>query len=516
MKCPNCGMELEEGKLLCESCGEEVKIVPDFDIELENELKESISSMLEDMAAQEQTKEAASRTSDDGFSTIKDALSAYSSKESIKIHIFKRAAIVLAVVVTAGVVTAAARYKADTNRYNSFDYQYNTAVACAEVNNYPDAISYLERALAIQPEDLDARFLLAQYYEKNGQDQSTIVLLEEILDGTDYPDKEAVYDMLLSIYEKQSNYERIDALLNDCEISRIVAKYNKYAAHKPEFNKKGGVYEEVISISLKGNTKGTVYYTLDGTEPTEKSDVYEMPILLEAGDYTIRALFVNSYGVKSNVETQHYYINLAAPECPVINPESGCYTKPCLIEAYYDAGTKVYYTTDGSVPDKNSNRYTDPIEMPYGMNNFSFISIDKTGESSEVVNRSYQLEIQANFDTELAIQVLKNSLWADGKLLNVDGNVPGKLGINRYRVQTLYQKEGALYYIVYEEYLDTLGKIHDTNILYAIDVNTADLYRAYKLDEGKYDLRPLPNPNTQNEENENIQDIQEQQEETPE
>ena len=80
----------------------------------------------------------------------------------------------------------------------------------------------------------------------------------------------------------------------------------------------------------------------------------------------------------------------------------------------------------------------------------------------------------------------------------------------------MYQKEGALYYIVYEEYLDTLGKIHDTNILYAIDVNTADLYRAYKLDEGKYDLRPLLNPNTQNEENENIQDIQEQQEETPE
>ena len=34
MKCPNCGNELEEGKLLCEHCGEEVKIVPDFDIEL--------------------------------------------------------------------------------------------------------------------------------------------------------------------------------------------------------------------------------------------------------------------------------------------------------------------------------------------------------------------------------------------------------------------------------------------------------------------------------------------------
>ena len=48
MKCPNCGNELEEGKLLCENCGYEVKIVPDFDIELEDRLKESISSMMED------------------------------------------------------------------------------------------------------------------------------------------------------------------------------------------------------------------------------------------------------------------------------------------------------------------------------------------------------------------------------------------------------------------------------------------------------------------------------------
>lgn len=53
MKCPNCGNELEEGKLLCEHCGEEVKIVPDFDIELEDKLKESISDMLQDMAAEE-------------------------------------------------------------------------------------------------------------------------------------------------------------------------------------------------------------------------------------------------------------------------------------------------------------------------------------------------------------------------------------------------------------------------------------------------------------------------------
>ena len=99
------------------------------------------------------------------------------------------------------------------------------------------------------------------------------------------------------------------------------------------------------------------------------------------------------------------------------------------------------------------------------------------------------MEVQANFNPELALQVLKNNLWADGKLLNVEGNVPNKLGINQYRVQTVYKTEEGLFYIVYEEYMDTMGKVHDTNNIYAINVNTADLYKAYKVDEGKYSLR---------------------------
>ena len=51
MKCPNCGKEIEEGKLLCEHCGEEIKIVPDFDIELEAQLNETINNMAEDITA---------------------------------------------------------------------------------------------------------------------------------------------------------------------------------------------------------------------------------------------------------------------------------------------------------------------------------------------------------------------------------------------------------------------------------------------------------------------------------
>jgi len=489
MKCPNCGNELEEGKLLCENCGYEVQMVPDYDIELEAHLKESISSMMEDMAGEgiavSMPDQRDVRRTDDYF-----------PHKPVWLSKIKKGIIMLAVFLTvAGGTVVLAAHMIDNYRYNSFDYQYDKAVVCAAHNNYSEAVSYLERALAINAGNLDVRFLLAEYYEKNGQQQSTISLLNELLSiDAKYEKRDEVYDMLFGIYEDRKDYVKLSEMLDECDVPQIVSKYNKYTAPKPEFNKQGGVYDELISISLKGNTQGSVYYTLDGTTPTENDSVYETPILLESGEYTIKAMFVNMYGIQSEVETQHYYINLSSPDAPVIHPESGNYKEPVLIEVYRDYGTRVYYTTDGSVPNKNSNRYTDPIEMPYGISNFSFIAIDESGLSSKVVNRTYHLEIQANFDVDLALQVLKNNLWADGKLSNVDGKVPNKPGINQYKVRTLYQADETIYYIVYEEYVDITGEIHDTNDIYAIDANSAKLYYAYKVDEGKYNLQLFAEP----------------------
>lgn len=507
MKCPNCGKELTEGKLLCENCGEEVKIVPDFDIELEDKINESISVMIEDIAsdesAEKQTGDAKNaeiikRDDADEESAlsfdddIKDEIRDYFPKELPRLHINKKITVVVGSVLLLVFIIFITVQAVRSYRYNSFDYQYDTAIVYAAHNNYPEAINHLERALAINSENIDVRFLLAKYYDKEDRQQSTISLLKEIL-GTDaeYAKRDEVYDMLLDIYESKADYAEMGEILKTCDVPRIVSKYNKYAALKPVFNKDGGVYDELISISLKGNTQGFVYYTLDGAVPTENSSVYETPILLESGEYTIKTMFVNMYGVKSDIETQHYYINLSEPDSPVVDPESGIYREPVLIEAFHRNNTKVYYTMDGSIPDKDSIRYTDPIEMPYGVSNFSFITIDASGLGSEVVNRSYHLEIQANFEPELALQVLKNNLWASGKLLNVEGNVPNKLGINQYHVKTLFKAGETIYYIVYEEYMDTLGKTHDTNNIYAIDVNTADLYKAYKVNEGVYNLQPF-------------------------
>ena len=49
MKCPNCGAEMEEGKLYCEHCGEDIHIVPDFEPEVEYNMEQTLSDIAKEM-----------------------------------------------------------------------------------------------------------------------------------------------------------------------------------------------------------------------------------------------------------------------------------------------------------------------------------------------------------------------------------------------------------------------------------------------------------------------------------
>ena len=126
MKCPNCGNELKEGNLLCEHCGEEVKIVPDFDIELEDKLKESISDMLQDMAAEELIQNESRQESEED---IINEPSAYFPTESKSVRKLRIIIIVLMLMILVAVIITFTIHSVNDQRYHSFDYQYNKATA---------------------------------------------------------------------------------------------------------------------------------------------------------------------------------------------------------------------------------------------------------------------------------------------------------------------------------------------------------------------------------------------------
>ena len=50
MKCSKCGCELTEGHLYCDKCGEEIRIVPDYEPEIEREMTETLATLFVELA----------------------------------------------------------------------------------------------------------------------------------------------------------------------------------------------------------------------------------------------------------------------------------------------------------------------------------------------------------------------------------------------------------------------------------------------------------------------------------
>lgn len=485
MKCPNCGNLIPEGKLLCEHCGEEINIVPEFDIEIEAQINETLGNIARSFEEQEENEDINEVITDDELGESDMAGNA--------IHFFmshRKSLFFIMLFVFAGIVISLF-FRFNERRKNTYEYQYEYAMEQYNNGNYEDTIAALDRALAIEPEHYDARLKLAQVLIENGNESSAESMLVELLkiDSTAY--LEETYGTLLELYKEQEEYIKLGELLRSCTYADLLQKYADFTASKPVFSLEEGVYDKVQKLSIESPTDGFIYYTLDGTVPTRNSMVYQSPIVLESGDYTVKAIFVNMYGVESDMETKTFYVSLSTPKAPVINLESGKYTEPQMIEIFHDTETKVYYTIDGSTPNKKSNRYTEPIEMLYGMSNLAVISINKDGLESEVVRRSYQLSVDAVFADQLAVEVLMNNLIVKGIIENTEGKVTNKLGYNSYIIQTAICLDGNTYYIVSEKYTDTTGKIHNTNNLYAINVNTAELFKARKIGEGNYYLLPF-------------------------
>ena len=79
-------------------------------------------------------------------------------------------------------------------------------------------------------------------------------------------------------------------------------------AYEPSFSVKPGVYNNQGEIALELEGAGTIYYTLDGSIPTQNSKVYDSPILLDKTT-VVRAVAYEDKKKASAVVTGSYIIN---------------------------------------------------------------------------------------------------------------------------------------------------------------------------------------------------------------
>lgn len=476
MKCPHCGSEMVEGHLICETCGEEIRIVPDFEPEIENSITETLSTL-----AAEQ---------DGGDSDKTEQTAVVQEEEDIDVEDVPsdgRKVWVMACLILFFVV-ALVTYSAYAYHIQTVDYQIDKAREYAANGSYAEAIACLEAAYEKNPEEVDLLFMEADYYYIQQQNDAALKVLYRIIENGSFPYEkvEEAYDKIITIYANQGMYGQINELLRNCPEESIVNMFQGYLAMEPEFSYVEGNYAEVIPLKLSSNTSGTIYYTTDGSKPDMHSQIYTAPLFLEDGEHIISAFFVNDYGIESEIVSKKYVINLSVPNAPEVELYSGEYSEPMMIVAEGVEGCKLFYTTDESEPTADSVPYTGPIPMPLGRTLFKFVNISAEGVSSDVTMRTYTLKLRDAIPTDQAVSRLVECLVETGYLEDAAGNSKRLSGTLSYQFSSVLGIDGNGYYTINEYYDDGTGMLNRTDKVFLVQIHTGEAAQLGYDEEGNF------------------------------
>ncbi len=460
MKCPECGNEIQEGHLICEVCGYEVQMVPVFEPDIEPQID---NHLVGDALDSEPDLEELGET---------DEIIGLTTEIIWTKELRKRVIIAAAICVALIVIIYAAVW--GILRIGDVDHQLTSAKNLAAQGKYESAISSLENIYVSHPEMSEILFLEADYYQELGKTDQAIDTLKRLISSDMYNADEiySAYDRLINIYASMDDYESVAALLEECKYDEITQAYQNYVAFAPVFSYAEGTYDSTIRLKISANTSGNVYYTLDGSIPNESSTKYDSPIVLDHGDYVVSAIFINQYGIRSEMVTGVYSITNDIPAEPVVNIDSGEYHSPMLITVQVPEGYRVFYTTDKSTPTEDSTQYIDPIPMPVKYSNFNFAAISEDGLSSEVVVRSYSLSFPDGISYNDAIDLLKTRLVERGLLNDMNGYSDRAPGRYTYEVISAIPISGqGDYYTIREFYHDGTGSQTPTDTTYIVEIH---------------------------------------------
>lgn len=281
MKCLKCGAELQEGTLYCEKCGEDVHIVPDFEPEVESQIDETMTLIMDEL------EEASPK-----------------EKHKSQKHLFF---IGLGIFIFIGICVSV---YALWYLFTSAEYQINQGNYYAQNGDYHKAIEYYEKASILDEENIWLYWRITECYNGLNNFEHYESWLFRIIQSpySAESDVESAYYRLISLYAEKNDYQTIDSLVKGCNNVNVMERYSQFLVAEPVFSHEAGFYKEIIPLKITCEEDETVYYTMDGSIPTTESTVYKNLVFLDTGEYIIKAICVNQYGVVSEVIAKEYQI----------------------------------------------------------------------------------------------------------------------------------------------------------------------------------------------------------------
>lgn len=373
---------------------------------------------------------------------------------------------------------------------HSVDLLVTRAEKAIEQNRLDDACLFLERAVS-QEENPEIQLMLADVYNRRGNLFEYEYLLRAVIGNpsTNAEQLEGAYRQLINRYKAQEDYTAIHDLLTNCSSDKIKSVFEIYFAKDPEFSLVPGKYDAVQTVKLTSASNCRIYYTTNGAEPSERSNLYTAPLYLDEGKTTVKAIAVNEYGIASSISEGIYQISIKRPDMPKLNVASGSYYEPIELTVLdSDEEDEIYYTTDGSVPDLSCDLYTKPIHVPLGDSTYCFVRIED-GRTSDPVKVQISFNLETEYTTEDAVNDVIDYYIKNKRIKNREGAVRKA----DYRYSYVYQyvqkaEDGNIYYFIAEYKIEADQTAARTGTVLAVDINTKDKFKVLFDEQGGFEI----------------------------
>ena len=185
--------------------------------------------------------------------------------------------------------------------------------------------------------------------------------------------------------------------INGSDESEVVSATYIVKATAPTFSLDEGTYNTTKSVMLSCTTDdATIYYTTDGTTPTNESTVYSSAIAVNVST-TINAIAIKSGLTNSDVTSAEYTLKVATPSFSI---SGGDFDDAQNVELFCTTeGATIHYTTNGATPTSSSSEYTAAITIS-DVKTLKAIAIKDGWTNSDVASEEYRVVVPADLPFE--------------------------------------------------------------------------------------------------------------------